>query len=169
MIADFEDVLGGDDSETRVGGLEVVESLTHVSFRGEDEGGESVVGELDLAGKNEGVRGGEVSFGRAEGKKGTRRRRREEGRREKQTYILELAHLQQPLKNLRVGESSVTEDGASRLDGFDDLVGHVAGEGESSGVGVDLHRSSKGLLSSSGHAGRRRRCVLVSFVVPRER
>lgn len=35
---------------------------------------------------------------------------------------------------------------------FNDLVRHVTGEGESSGVGVDFHSSTKGLLSTGCHS-----------------
>ena len=53
--------------------------------------------------------------------------------------------------DLRVGELGVSEDGASGLDGFDDLVGGVAGESESRRLRVDLHRSPHRLLRAVRH------------------
>lgn len=38
------------------------------------------------------------------------------------------------------------------LDGFDDLVGHVAGQSKARGVGVQLHCPSQRLLRSFRHA-----------------
>ena len=38
------------------------------------------------------------------------------------------------------------------MQGFDDLVGHVAGEGEAGGGGVDFHGAAQGLLGARSHA-----------------
>ena len=38
------------------------------------------------------------------------------------------------------------------MDGFDDFVGGVAGEGEAGGGGVDFHCAAEGLLRAGGHA-----------------
>ena len=38
------------------------------------------------------------------------------------------------------------------MQGLDDLVGHVAGEGEARGGGVDFHGAAEGLLGARGHA-----------------
>ena len=51
-----------------------------------------------------------------------------------------------------VGEAGVAEDGAAGLDGFDNFVGGVTGEGEAGGGGVDFHCAAEGLLRAGGHA-----------------
>jgi hypothetical protein len=71
-----------------------------------------------------------------------------------QTHVLQLADLQQPLQHLGVLELRIPQDRATGLDRLDDLVRHVAGQRETSGVGVDFHRSSKSLLSSCRHSRR---------------
>lgn len=54
-------------------------------------------------------------------------------------------------QDLLVGEAAVPEDGGTGLNGFDDLGGDVARQGEAGGVGVDLHGSAKGLLGRGRH------------------
>ena len=112
-VDDAEDVFAGDEAEAGGGGLEIVDGLTHVAFGAEDEGGDAVVGILDIFG---------------------------------------LADLEQAANDLGVGEAGVAEDGAAGLDGFDDFVGGVAGEGEAGGGGVDFHGSAEGLLRAACHA-----------------
>jgi len=60
-----------------VSGLKVVESLTHVSFRGEDEGGESVVGEFNLEERRAKV----SALWEKRAKEGGREKEEEEGKR----------------------------------------------------------------------------------------
>lgn len=60
--------------------------------------------------------------------------------------------LQEALDDLGVGEPAVPQDGAAGLQGLDDLVGLVAGEGEARRVRVDLHRAAQGLLRAGRHA-----------------
>ena len=67
---------------------------------------------------------------------------------------LGLADLHQAADDLGVCEAGVTEDGAAGLDGFDDFVGGVAGEGEAGGGGIDFHCSSESLLRPARHAVR---------------
>ena len=66
--------------------------------------------------------------------------------------LFRFADLHQALDDLGVGQAGVAEDGAAGLQGFDDLVGLVAGEGEASGGGVDFHGAPEGLLGAGGHA-----------------
>ncbi len=66
--------------------------------------------------------------------------------------LFRLADLHQSFDDLGVGQAGVAEDGAARLEGLDDLVGLVAGEGEAGGRGVDFHGASEGLLRAGGHA-----------------
>lgn len=63
-----------------------------------------------------------------------------------------LDDLQQAFDDLRVGELGEAQDGAAGLQGFDDLVGLVAGESKACRVGVDLHCAAKRLLGARGHA-----------------
>ena len=63
-----------------------------------------------------------------------------------------LADLQKAAYDLGVGEAGVAEDGAAGLDGFDDFIGGVAGEGEAGGGGVDFHGAAEGLLRAACHA-----------------
>ena len=63
-----------------------------------------------------------------------------------------LADLEEAADDLGVGEAGVAEDGAAGLDGFDDFVGGVAGEGEAGGGGVDFHGAAEGLLRAACHA-----------------
>ncbi len=93
-VDDAEDVFAGHEAEAGVSGLEVIDSLAHVAFGAEDEGGDAVVGVFDVLG---------------------------------------LADLHEAADDLGVGEAGVAEDGAAGLDGFDDFVGGVAGEGEAGG------------------------------------
>ena len=68
--------------------------------------------------------------------------------------VLGLADLEKAADDLGVGEAGVAEDGAAGLDGFDDFVGCVAGEGEAGGGGIDFHGSAEGLLRAACHAVR---------------
>ena len=61
---------------------------------------------------------------------------------------------------LGVGQAGVAEDCAAGLEGLDDFVGLVAGEGEAGGGGVDFHCASEGLLGAGGHAMER---IMVNF------
>ena len=67
-------------------------------------------------------------------------------------YVFRFTDLQQAANDLGVREAGVAEDSATGLDGFDDFVGGVAGEGEAGGGGVDLHGAAEGLLGAGGHA-----------------
>lgn len=49
-VDDTEDVFAGDEAEAGVGGLQVVDCLAHVAFGAKDEGGDAVVGILDVFG-----------------------------------------------------------------------------------------------------------------------
>ena len=62
------------------------------------------------------------------------------------------AYLHEAVDDLGVCEAGVPEDSAARLEGFDDFVGGVAGEGEAGGRGVDFHGAPEGLLGAGGHA-----------------
>lgn len=66
-------------------------------------------------------------------------------------------HFLQPGQDLSVRQLGVAEDGAAGLDGLNDLVGGVAGQGEARGPGVDLHDPPQGLLSPVRHAGEQNR------------
>ena len=68
--------------------------------------------------------------------------------------VLGLADLEKAADDLGVREAGVAEDGAAGLDGFDDFVGCVAGEGEAGGGGIDFHGSAEGLLRAARHAVR---------------
>lgn len=68
------------------------------------------------------------------------------------THIFHLANLLQTLQNLGVPQLAISQDGTSRLYRLDDLVGHVASEGETSRVGVYLHSSTERLLCSGRHS-----------------
>ena len=65
--------------------------------------------------------------------------------------LLGLQHLLEALEHLLVGELREAEDGAARLDRLDDLVRHVARQGEAGGRRVDLHRAPHRLLRALGH------------------
>lgn len=60
--------------------------------------------------------------------------------------------MEEPGEELRVCEAGVAEDGAAGLEGLDDFVGGVAGEGEARGGGVDFHGAAEGLLGAGCHA-----------------
>ena len=62
------------------------------------------------------------------------------------------ADLKEAGDDLGVGEAGVAEDGAAGLDGFDNFIGGVAGEGEAGGGGVDFHGAAEGLLRAGCHA-----------------
>lgn len=49
LVTDFEDVVSRDESEAGERGLEVVDSLPHVPFRGEDQSRKPVIGVADLS------------------------------------------------------------------------------------------------------------------------
>ena len=66
--------------------------------------------------------------------------------------LLRAADVQQALHQLCVCQACVPQDCTAGLEGFDDLVGGVASEGEARGGGVDLHCSPQGLLRAGGHA-----------------
>ncbi len=66
--------------------------------------------------------------------------------------LLRLGNLQQTAHNLLVRQAGVAQDGAARLQGLDDFIGHVAGEGEAGGGAVDFHGAAQGLLGARGHA-----------------
>ena len=55
---------------------------------------------------------------------------------------------------MSVLQSGKPQHGASRLNGFNDLFGGVASEGEPRRVTVQLHRAPKSLLSGLRHAVR---------------
>ena len=67
-------------------------------------------------------------------------------------YVFRFADLQQAANDLGVGEAGVAEDSAAGLDGFDDFIGGVAGEGEAGGGRVDFHGAAESLLGAGGHA-----------------
>ena len=52
---------------------------------------------------------------------------------------------------LRVRKLGVSQDGASRLNGFDDFIGSVAGERETRSFRIYFHRSPHGLLGAVRH------------------
>lgn len=52
LIADFEDIVTRDETETGVRRLEIIDSLTHVTFRSEYESGEAIIVVLDLSKKS---------------------------------------------------------------------------------------------------------------------
>lgn len=54
-------------------------------------------------------------------------------------------------QDLLVRETAVPKNGGAGLNGFDDLGGNVARQGESGGVGVNLHGSAEGLLGRRRH------------------
>ena len=66
--------------------------------------------------------------------------------------LLRRADLHEPVDDLGVREAGVPQDGAAGLEGLDDLVGLVAGEGEAGGGRVDFHGAPEGLLCARGHA-----------------
>ena len=66
--------------------------------------------------------------------------------------LLHLANLEETLENLLVTDLAVAEDGATTLDGLNDLVGLVAGKGEAGCARVDLHGAAECLLGSWCHA-----------------
>jgi hypothetical protein len=49
-------------------------------------------------------------------------------------YFLEVANLLETLEHFGISQLCITQNGATRLDGFDDLVGHVARQGESGSI-----------------------------------
>jgi len=57
-------------------------------------------------------------------------------------------------EDLGVGELAVPEHGASGLDGFDDLLAVVAGQGEAGRVRVNFHGPPESLLRAVRHAVR---------------
>ena len=67
-------------------------------------------------------------------------------------YAFHLADGKEARDELGVGEAGVAQDRAARLQGLDDLVRGVAGEGEARGRGVDFHGAAEGLLRARGHA-----------------
>ena len=66
--------------------------------------------------------------------------------------VFGFADLEETADDLGVGEAGVAEDGAAGLDGFDDFVGCVAGEGEAGGGGIYFHGAAESLLRSARHA-----------------
>ena len=68
-------------------------------------------------------------------------------------YVFRGADLQEAEDDLRVREARVAEDRATRLEGLDDLIRLVAGEGETGGGRVNLHGAAEGLLGARRHAG----------------
>ena len=62
------------------------------------------------------------------------------------------ADLHKAVDDLCVSEAGVAKDGAAGLEGLDDLVRLVAGEGEAGGGGVDFHGAPEGLLGAGCHA-----------------
>mmetsp|Transcript_13494 Transcript_13494/g.19822 ORF Transcript_13494/g.19822 Transcript_13494/m.19822 type:complete len:322 (+) Transcript_13494:110-1075(+) len=66
--------------------------------------------------------------------------------------LLRLAHLLQPLQHLFVRQLGVSQDCAAALDGLDDLLRVVAGQGKPGRVAVDLHGPAQCLLRLGGHA-----------------
>ena len=113
-VHNAKDVVAAHEAEPGPRRLQVVDRLAHVALGAEDEGGEAVVGVLDVFGGDD---------------------------------------LQEATDDLGVGEAGVAEDGAAGLEGLDDFVGGVAGEGEACGAGVDFHCAPEGLLRAGCHAG----------------
>ena len=113
LITNLEDIGLVDVAKTTVGGLKIVEGISHVTLGREDDGLQPTIGVAHLLG------GADVF---------------ETG------------------QDLLVRETAVPKDGGTGLDGFDNLGGDVARQGESGGVGVDLHGSAEGLLGRGRHA-----------------
>ena len=67
-------------------------------------------------------------------------------------YILRGRDGEEALGDLFVREARVAEDGAAGLEGLDDLVALIAGEGEARRGAVDFHCSTQSLLRAGGHA-----------------
>lgn len=134
LVADLEDVVLRDEAEAGPCGLEVVDCLTHVALGGEYQRGEALVVRFDLIS----ARRTRMTLNEAEVKT--------------PTHLLKLAYLLEPLQHFCVAQLRIPQDGTTRLDRLNDLVGHVAGEGESGRVGVYLHRPSEGLLRPGRHA-----------------
>jgi len=112
LITNLEDIGLVDVTETAVGGLKIVEGISHVTLGREDDGLQPTIGVGHLLG------GADVF---------------ETG------------------QNLFVRKTAVPKDGGTGLNGFDDLGGNVARQGESGGVGVNLHGSAEGLLGRRRH------------------
>jgi hypothetical protein len=113
--------------------LEVVDGLSHISFGGKDQCCESFIVVLDLD-----VSARLFNTNRLVCKT--------------ETYILGGTDLLESLENFGISKFRVSEDSTSRLNRLNDLVGHVASEGESRRIGIYLHRSSQSLLGSCRHS-----------------
>ena len=66
--------------------------------------------------------------------------------------LFEFTNLEQTFEDFRVPQLCIPQDSTPALNGFDDLVCHIARQTEPSGVGIDLHRPPKSLLGARGHA-----------------
>ena len=78
-------------------------------------------------------------------------RKATQSERKSKTHAFDFADFEQALEQLFVAQAGVPEDGAPRLDRFDNLVALVAREGEPGRVGVEFHRAAEGLLRSRRH------------------
>mmetsp|Transcript_109925 Transcript_109925/g.354951 ORF Transcript_109925/g.354951 Transcript_109925/m.354951 type:complete len:332 (+) Transcript_109925:91-1086(+) len=81
--------------------------------------------------------------------------RREDQRLEPRLVVRRALRLQdvlQALHEVLVSDAAEAQDGATRLDGLDDLRRDVAGEGEARRLAEDLHRPPHCLLRRPGHA-----------------
>jgi len=67
-------------------------------------------------------------------------------------HLLGSADEFEPGQDLLIREAAVPKDCGAGLDGLDDLGGDVARQGETGGVGVDLHGPAEGLLGRRRHA-----------------
>ena len=113
LITNLEHIGLVDVAETTVGGLKIVQGISHVTLGREDDGLQPTIGVRDLLGGADVFEAGQ---------------------------------------DLLIRETAVPKDGGTGLDGLDDLGRDVARQGESGGVGVDLHGSAEGLLGRGRHA-----------------
>ena len=67
------------------------------------------------------------------------------------TDIFQPADFQQSLQHFRIPKLCISQDRASTLNRLDDFVRHVAGQGETGGVGIYFHGTSQCLLSTGCH------------------
>ena len=135
LIADFEDVVPGNEAEPSVGGLQVVNRLTHVTLGREDERRKSIVVILHL-----------------DHKIALEIRHMNEGVWRRETHLLHLTNLQQPFQYLLIPQLGIAQDRTPTLNRLYDLVAHIARKAEPRRVGEDFHCSPQGLLGAGGHA-----------------
>lgn len=112
-VYDLEYIVSRHHTETGMCRLQVVDRLSHITFRTKHQRGQTLVIVLDLLG---------------------------------------LDDLQQPLDHLRIRQPRIPQDGTSRLERLDDLVGLVTRKREPGGIRVNLHRPAQGLLCARRHA-----------------